>query len=165
MIKGIFSIIITVISGVIVFIIGQILTSIWLMPLQQYKDLKKEIVYYLTFYANVYSNVINESKYQENKELYRNYDECEDELRKISCKVKGFAETTYFFRIGIPSRKKLNETARLIMGLSNSLFMPEGKKDNTRQNEHNELVVKKIYKLLNCFYENNWLWGEKIDWK
>ena len=38
MIDGIVSIIVTVISGVLVFIIGQILTSIWLTPLQQYKE-------------------------------------------------------------------------------------------------------------------------------
>lgn len=41
MIDGIVSIIVTVISGVLVFIIGQILTNIWLTPLRQYKELKR----------------------------------------------------------------------------------------------------------------------------
>ena len=57
--KSLSSIIITVISGVLVFIIGQILKEIWLTPLQEYKKLKSKISFSLSYYAQYYSNVVD----------------------------------------------------------------------------------------------------------
>ena len=97
MIDGIVSIIVTVISGVLVFIIGQILTSIWLTPLQQYKELKKEVVYKLSYYANLYSNAIDLADYSDSDKFVEEFKLASDELRKLSCSLKGFAETISWF--------------------------------------------------------------------
>lgn len=150
MIDGIVSIIVTVISGVLVFIIGQILTNIWLTPLRQYKELKKNIVFKLTYYANQYSNTLDLAKCSGIDERVEKYKDGSDELRMLSCSLKGFAETLYWFRIGIPSPKVLNDVADLIMGLSNSFFTPYNTDKCQEQSNRNCERVKKIFKLLKC---------------
>lgn len=153
MIDGIVSIIVTVISGVLVFIIGQILTNIWLTPLRQYKELKKNIVFKLTYYANQYSNTMDLAKCSEIDERVEKYKDGSDELRMLSCSLKGFAETLYWFRIGIPSPKVLNEVADLIMGLSNSFFTPYNTGESHEQNRENYCTAKEIFKKLKCYYK------------
>ena len=153
MIDGIVSIIVTVISGVLVFIIGQILTNIWLTPLRQYKELKKEVVYKLPYYANLYSNVIDLADYSDSDKFVEEFKLASDELRKLSCSLKGFAETISWFRIGIPSPKVLNEVADLIMGLSNSFFTPYNTGESHEQNRENYYIANEIFKKLKCYYK------------
>ena len=153
MIDGIVSIIVTVISGVLVFIIGQILTNIWLTLLRQYKELKKEVVYKLSYYANLYSNVIDLADYSDSDKFVEEFKLASDELRKLSCSLKGFAETISWFRIGIPSSKVLNEVADLIMGLSNSFFTPYNTGESHEQNRENYYIANEIFKKLKCYYK------------
>lgn len=148
-------IIITVVSGVlvgvIVFIVGQILTSIWLNPLQQFKELKKDVVYKLIYYANLYTNVIDLAKYKENDKIVEEFRSGSDELRKLSCSLRGFAETLSWFRIGIPSKKILNEAAKLIMALSNSFFAPYNTGTDYKQGKVNHDMLNEIIELLKCY--------------
>lgn len=142
-----------VIVGVLVFIVGQILTSIWLKPLQQYKDLKKETVYKLTYYANLYSNVIDLSDYSDSDKFVEEFKLASDELRKLSCSLKGFAETISWFRIGIPNQKTINDSADLIMLLSNSFFTPYNTGESHEQNRENYYIANEIFKKLKCYYK------------
>lgn len=148
-------IIITVVSGVlvgvIVFIVGQILTSIWLNPLQQFKELKKDVVYKLRYYANLYTNVIDLAKYNKNDKIVEEFKSGSDELRKLSCSLKGFAETLSWFRIGIPSKKKINDAAELIMALSNSFFAPYNTGAGYKQGKENHDMVNEIFAMLKCY--------------
>jgi hypothetical protein len=153
MIDGIVSIIVTVISGVLVFIIGQILTSIWLTPLQQYKELKKEVVYKLSYYANLYSNAIVLADYSDSDKFVEEFKLASDELRKLSCSLKGFAETISWFRIGIPNQKTINDSADLIMKLSNSFFTPYNTGESYEQNRKNYYIANEIFNKLKCYYK------------
>lgn len=47
------TILITVVSGVLVYIIGEILQTVWLTPLQKFKAIKHDIAVTLTFYARL----------------------------------------------------------------------------------------------------------------
>lgn len=142
-----------VIVGVLVFIVGQILTSIWLKPLQQYKDLKKETVYKLTYYANLYSNVIDLADYSDSDKFVEEFKLASDELRKLSCSLKGFAETISWFRIGIPNQETINDSADLIMLLSNSFFTPYNTGESHEQNRENYYIANEIFKKLKCYYK------------
>lgn len=53
------AILITVVSGVLVYIIGEILQTVWLTPLQKFKAIKHDIAVTLTFYARIYTNKID----------------------------------------------------------------------------------------------------------
>lgn len=142
-----------VVVGVIVFIIGQILTSIWLTPLQQYKELKKEVVYKLSYYANLYSNVIDLADYSDSDKFVEEFKLASDELRKLSCSLKGFAETISWFRIGIPNQETINDSADLIMLLSNSFFTPYNTGESHEQNRENYYIANEIFKKLKCYYK------------
>ena len=112
--------------------------------------IEKNIVFKLTYYANQYSNTMDLAKCSEIDERVEKYKDGSDELRMLSCSLKGFAETLYCFRIGIPSPKVLNEVADLTMGLSNSFFTPYNTDKCQEQSNINCERVKKIFKLLKC---------------
>ena len=114
----------TVVSGVIVYIIGEVLQTIWLSPLQKYKEIKHDVAVTLTYYARDYNNVVD-IKDKEKIDL-ENIKEVSDKLRTISCELTGYIETLSWMKIGIPTKKDLSEAAKCLMGLSNSLTTPYG---------------------------------------
>lgn len=116
--------VITVISGVLVFIIGQYLLTIWVQPLQKYKEIRQKISYSLTYYAQYYSNVIDNAHGSLLEETSL-YEKGGDEIRKLASELRGFSETISWFHLGIPNKKVLYETSSILIGLSNSFFSPE----------------------------------------
>lgn len=111
--------IVTVISGVLVFVLGEILRDIWLTPLLQYKSLKQEIAYILSFYAQFYSNPID---FNTNENTKSKYIEASNKIREVSAKLSGFIETLTIIKIGIPNKEKLLDASGCLMGISNSMF-------------------------------------------
>lgn len=142
MVEYIGSILVTVISGVLVFILGQILQSIWLEPLQRYKQLKKEVAFLLSYRANVYTNIIDLAKADE--KMTTEWKAVSHELRKLSCEIKGFIETLSFIQFGIPSKQKLDEVADDLMFISNNLFSPYNKPPTTDQGKENVYARNRI---------------------
>ena len=56
----------TILSGVVLYLLGQYFHIIWLIPLQEYKKIRSEIARKLLLYANVYSNVVrSDEKFEE----------------------------------------------------------------------------------------------------
>ena len=51
--ENVWTIIITVVSGVLVYIIGEILQTVWLAPLQKFKSIKHDVSVALTYYAKI----------------------------------------------------------------------------------------------------------------
>lgn len=113
------TVLITVISGVLVFAIGQIIMECYIKPLQEYHKIKSEISYLLIFYANVFSNPISrkekENMKKEGKELYS---EATRKLREAAARLEGFKQQKPFF----VRKDNIEEAARGLIGLSNGLF-------------------------------------------
>lgn len=143
------SIVITVISGVLVYIIGQILKEIWLTPLQEYKKIKAKISFSLSYYAQYYSNVVDFATCGEKtKETYKS---ASDEMRKISCELDGFIETLSWFKPCIPRKSKLYKASREIMGISNGFFCPYNTNKTGTTINNNIKARKTISKLLKIY--------------
>jgi len=101
----------TVISGVLIFTIGQIIQRFFLKPIQKYKATIGKIDNKLKFYANVIANPGTWSK--------ENTLQCLNKLRQLSCDL----ETTYkqlLFKRKDRTIKIADSASRLIR-LSNSL--------------------------------------------
>ena len=143
------TIIITVVSGVLVYIIGEILQTVWLAPLQKFKSIKHDVSVALTYYARVYTNVIDWVNADE--DLRKEYDETADKLRELACEVKGFIETLSWFKLGIPSKKRLNEAYELLMLLSNSLFSPAHVAPTTEECRSNKETAEQVYAALGMY--------------
>lgn len=74
----------TIISGVLVFVLGQIFIEFYLQPKKELNELRGKISWALVYYANVYSNsgaIRNMSKSR---------DEVSEELRKLSAELMAF---------------------------------------------------------------------------
>ncbi|WP_316607199.1 hypothetical protein [uncultured Ruminococcus sp.] len=131
---------ITLLSGVIVFILGQILFTLWITPLQKYREIKQKIAYHLTYQARYYSDPALKVDKANRDEL----DKASNELRDIASELQGFIEIMPFIHIGIPSKNDLLETSKNLIGLSNGLFAWRSNKDI--QIEQNRKLVNDIRK-------------------
>lgn len=139
----------TIVSGVIVFVICEYLKEIWLSPLQEYKKLKQRISYALTYYANVYCNVIDPAI--KDQDLILRYNTTSDKLRDLASELRAFSEILSWLRVGIPSKKKIYKASCSLMGLSNSLFCPKNSDNTYERIDSNENRAKKIRNLLGIY--------------
>lgn len=112
------NIVITVISGVLIFILGQLFLEIIIKQLKRYKDIKAKILYNLVYYANLYSNPICHEDYKDEK-ISVLYDEAQHELRKLAAEIKGFSEEKWI--IDYPRSQTIEIISSNLIGLSNSL--------------------------------------------
>ena len=130
----------TVISGVLVFVISQLFDEYWLKPIHNYKELRAKISYNLTLYANLYMNPeeYKLAKVREERNIASN------ELRKLSAEVDSMIELRPFGNVFIARKSVLSEVSRNLFGLSNNLYSPH----TDVAIEHNEKRCKEIYRLL-----------------
>ncbi|MBE7033440.1 MAG: hypothetical protein E7406_04345 [Ruminococcaceae bacterium] len=129
----------TIISGVLVFVIGQLFNEYWLKPIQDYKRLRAQISYSLCYYGNLYMNPI---KIQD--DVDGKWNEGSQKMRELSAEVRATVELRPFGNIFIPGKKKLSVVAQNIMGISNGFFVIQ----NHDYITDNENYCKEIYKLL-----------------
>ncbi len=126
----------TVISGVLVYVLGLLFNEYFLKPIQNYKELKAKISYSLTFYANLYMNPISDS----NEE----YSKASLEIRKLASEIDALKELRPCGNIFMPNKKRLTITSKNLIGLSNNFCSPHP----FEARKHNESYKKEIYKQL-----------------
>ena len=135
-------VLITVISGVLVYMSGELLNTIWLRPLQEYKIIKSSIAKNLVFYANVYTNTSDGMI--ENEEWKKLRSDASDKLRWLAAELDGFIQTLSFIKIGIPKKVALKKGSGLLIFLSNSMYDP----NRFNQGKENRDVANEIRGLL-----------------
>lgn len=136
----------TIISGVFVFVICEYLKEIWLSPLQEYKKLKQKISYTLTYYENIYCNVIDSAN--KNEKMISKYNAISDKIRDLASELRAFDEALSWLKVGIPSKGKIYKASSYLIGLSNSMFCPHNTNDTFDRNEENNNKANNIRKLL-----------------
>lgn len=128
----------TVVSGVLVFVAGQLFNEYFLKPINDYKKLRSKIAYSLTLYAYLYMNPV---KFDEkNSEI----EEASYNLRKLAAEVDAIIELRPFGNVFIPKRKVLSEVSKNLIGLSNGFY----ETSQTDRTNLNDSTRKKIYALL-----------------
>lgn len=144
----------TIISGVVVFVLCQICVEIWLKPLQQYKKLRQSIATMLVGNAPLYSNALQLADTNKT-EVLEKYEQVFSDTRKIAAELRGFIEIVPFFHLGIPSKRKLYEVSRELIGLSNGAYKPYKVNDRSVEQCNTEFITK-IKKNLKIYgYRNN----------
>ena len=126
----------TVISGVLVFVLSQLFIEYYLKPIQDYKALKAKIAYTLVYYACYYCNP------QSSDDKNGMQKESSNELRKLASETMAFAQIRPKFNLSIPSKDDLLDVKSLLILLSNSCFS-DGKA------LENHSTQKKIFNTLN----------------
>ena len=128
----------TIISGVLVFVIGQLFNEYFLKPIQDYKKLRGKIAYTLTFYAQLYMNPID--ILSTNNE----YNSASYEIRKLAAEVDSLIETKPLGNLFIPKIKTLVNVSKCLIAISNNFYSNNISKS---QND-NALRRSQIYSLL-----------------
>lgn len=105
----------TVMSGVLVFVLSEIIQKFFLEPLQKYKKVTGKIDNQLKFYANVITNPGNILP----REIYL---ECSNTLRKLSCELEVTYKQIPFKKL--TTRRKISDAASRLIRLSNNLSRP-----------------------------------------
>lgn len=130
----------TVISGVLVFVVSQLFDEYWLKPIQKYKELRAKISYNLTLYANLYMNPVEYKLANARGEI----DVASNELRKLAAEVDSMMELRPYGNVFIARKSILTDVSRNLIGLSNNIYSPHP----DIAMEHNEERCKKICDLL-----------------
>ncbi len=106
----------TVFSGVLIFVVGQIIVRFLIDPIQEFKKTIGKISYELKFYANVYTaiDIAPETFWDLSKILRELASELEANYNAIPIR-----DLISFFSL-IPSTNKLKEVSKLLITLSNS---------------------------------------------
>ena len=103
----------TVISGVLVFVLGQLFNEYFLKPIQSYKQLRAKIAYNLTLYAHFYMNPLKITQKNED------YSNASYDLRKLAAEVDSMIELKPFGNFFIARKTTLREVSKnLIVILS-----------------------------------------------
>ena len=108
----------TVISGVLIFVIGQVLLKIFIEPVQELLRALGQVKYCMIFYANIFCNPGVAEPAKMNQTV--------DELRLSASKLQGAIHIVRFYRLWallkiIPSKKNLDQVSSELIGLSNSI--------------------------------------------
>ena len=113
----------TVLCGVIVFIISQIITEKFIKPMAELKKIKGKIICYLTMYAR---DIFNPLYLSDDKEsLLDNYWKSSCELRLIASELSGQIECYPI----ICNKKKYEKVVNNIMKISNEMVIQNSKRD------------------------------------
>jgi hypothetical protein len=143
-----------IISGVVVFILGQYIDKIFISPIQDYKKVLGEVAFALDFYAN--RLILSEEKLiSELPEIVEKFNkrkaedaEARETFRRLACQVR---QSIYvlpwmpflaFIRVA-PSKENAKNASIELMGLSNE------KKEQSDLRTYVQERRDKIKKLLN----------------
>ena len=85
---------------------------------KKYKELRDEAVYVLSYYANVYTQIVEKSDVI--------HEEASKALRAIGVKFEVLATNEEGIISGIPSNADLKEVSRMFIGLSNNMWTYKG---------------------------------------
>ena len=112
---------VTILSGVFVYVLSQLFTEFILRPIQEYKQLKAKVAKFLVLHAQYYSN----PRFYDESENCPAWSVASNEIRELAAEVAAFAEIKpchLWVFLAIPRKKKLLEAQSYLIGLSNSFF-------------------------------------------
>lgn len=119
----------TIISGVLVFVIGQTVLKLFVEPWQKQRECIAKIANLLLYYGNVYSNpgVGTEEK---NREASQETRRIASELIESHYRIPMYSKLS---RTGLfPSIETMREATRLLIGLSNSTHNGDPDRNSAR---------------------------------
>jgi len=108
------NIFLTILAGVTVFVIGQVVLKLFIEPIHEFKRSIAEIAHSLIEHANIYANPGTADNEKEISEL----------LRKLSSQLNAGMYLIPFYSVcskvfGLPSEENVNKASRKLIGLSN----------------------------------------------
>ena len=108
--------VITVVSGVSVFILGQLFIEFIMKPIQEFKDIRARVAWALVYYANIYCNPEDASNKSEKHDI------ASEKLRMLAADLEAFIIRKPTLLKLFYNDKKILEASSKLIGLSNSVY-------------------------------------------
>ena len=110
----------TVLSGVITFVLGQLILKLLVDPVNDFRRTVADVALSLIEYANIYSNGAAEIEIER---------KASEEFRRLSSRLNAQMYLIPCYRctaklFGLPSRDKVVDSAKNLIGLSNGVLRP-----------------------------------------
>ena len=137
---------ITVLSGVLVFVLSQFVLEFIISPRNKYRQLKERIIYTTSLYCCYYHSPYNLLDEKQNVIGKENYEEASREMRKIGAELAGYIGTIP--RIRFKKIKKLKEVLGAIIGISNGFYITSKNFDIYKANQDCENIIKKHFNII-----------------
>lgn len=137
------NLLLTVLSGVLVFTIGQLFLEFVLRPIQDYKRLKAKVAKLLVLHAQYYSNPWTPN----NSGDCTPWKKASEDMREVAAEVAAFAETKPWQPLvfySIPSGDKLNEASGYLIGISNEFIVSSDFRIREAAIEYPKLIKKNM---------------------
>lgn len=117
--KAILTALLTIFGGIIIFVVGQFVEKFFNTPLEGFRRTLGEISFNMIYFANIYTNPGTDDR-DTRLEVSRKLRSLASQLISDSYAVNGY----WLFSLirFIPPRKRVNEAANNLIGLSNSVF-------------------------------------------
>ena len=133
----------TILSGVIVFIISQIIFEFIIKPREEFNKLKGEIICCLTMYDNIIANPLIYSNINEVRDC-KEYLDASKNIRFIASRFAGILESHKF----VCRKKKYYSVTNNLIRLSNNLWIDKhSKRDIYTENIKFENEIKEKFKI------------------
>ena len=126
---------ITIISGIVVFAISQLIMEKIIKPRDKFKEEKGKIVCYITMYANLIFNPCKKEEYIKDNNYYQG----SQNIRMVASEFAGLLESHPL----VCRRKKYNDIVSSLIGISNGFYKEENENDLIKENRK---LVNSIYK-------------------
>lgn len=131
----------TIMSGVLVYILSQFYLENIINPQKKYRDLRERIIYTITLYCCYYTNPYNPFKEKDNVRMKEEYDIASSEMRKIGAELAGYIGTIP--KIRKKKIEKLNNVLHALIGISNGFYSVSENFNTVEANRKCEKIIKK----------------------
>lgn len=141
------TIVLTIIGGVVIFVVGQLVLKFVIEPIQDLNRLRGEIVYSLMFYSNVYMNA--PPSYTDLREDNQTRDKVQNIFRQLASQLCPKASMIPWFGIWyrlkiVPEFENIKLAKTELIGLSNSIHDVNVELNKIRREKIQELLNVKI---------------------
>lgn len=138
---GLWQVTLTVLSGVLIYVLGQITMKLVIEPILDLRKLRGEIADSLFFYANIYCNP-QVSASEETQAAGKSFRQQASQLMARSFAIPGYWVWSLFCLV--PKQLNVIESSRWLTGLSNGVLGPHYDKSG----DDNHKRAKRIKELL-----------------
>lgn len=143
---------ITVVSGTLVFVLGQLFLEIYLKPLSKYKKTKAEIIFYLYRYKRNIFNPIDYKKYMDysnsvdvsDKDHVKQYRDAELRSLELAAELAEFLENRGICFLVIPKKRCIRDAIGALNLLSYGIINRENYNAIKENGESYLTIIKSL---------------------
>lgn len=130
----------TIVTGVTVFILGELVLRLFIEPIQEMKKLQRQLIEDMSFYANIYTNATIDSP-----EFRIRIYEVSDLLRKNAVQIESIIHIIPFYKYLskiklVPAHKDISIISGKLIGISNLITAEKGLASSSVINEWSKEV-------------------------